>query len=65
MLLVSPSAGEVKRHEMAKGDFAFIPAWTEHQLLNETDQETVWVITRSGSQPTVVGLTDWGGDRTA
>ncbi|KAF6804092.1 cupin domain-containing protein [Colletotrichum sojae] len=65
VLLVSPSAGEVKRHEMEKGDFAFIPAWTEHQLLNETDQETVWIITRSGSQPTVVGLTDWGGDRTA
>lgn len=48
---------------MEAGDFAFVPAWTEHQLLNETDQENAWVITRSGSQPVVVGLTDWGGER--
>ncbi|KAF5490743.1 hypothetical protein CGCF413_v010811 [Colletotrichum fructicola] len=64
VLLVSPGAAqEVKRHDMEAGDFAFVPAWTEHQLLNETDQENAWVITRSGSQPVVVGLTDWGGDR--
>ncbi|KAL0934707.1 cupin domain-containing protein [Colletotrichum truncatum] len=64
VLLVSPGAAqEAKRHDMEPGDFAFIPAWTEHQLLNETDQNTVWVITRSGSQPVVVGLTDWGGDQ--
>ncbi|TDZ17388.1 hypothetical protein Cob_v009697 [Colletotrichum orbiculare MAFF 240422] len=63
VLLVSPSTGEVKRYEMETGDFAFIPAWTEHQLLNETDQDTVWVITRSGPRPSTVGLADWGGDR--
>ncbi|KAI3550700.1 cupin domain-containing protein [Colletotrichum abscissum] len=64
ILLVSPGAGQdVKRHELSSGDFAFIPSWTEHQLLNESDQDTVWVITRSGSQPVTVGLTDWGGDR--
>ncbi|OHF04666.1 cupin, partial [Colletotrichum orchidophilum] len=64
ILFVSPGAGqEVKRHELSSGDFAFIPSWTEHQLLNESDQDTVWVITRSGSQPVTVGLTDWGGDR--
>ncbi|KAF9876973.1 cupin 2 conserved barrel domain protein [Colletotrichum karsti] len=64
LLLVSPGAGqELKRHEMGTGDFAFIPAWTEHQLLNETDQDNAWVITRSGPLPTVVDLTDWGGDR--
>ncbi|GKT41405.1 uncharacterized protein ColSpa_01586 [Colletotrichum spaethianum] len=63
VLLVSPGAGQdVKRHEMSTGDFAFIPSWTEHQMLNESDQDTVWVITRSGSQPVKVGLTDWGGD---
>ncbi|GKT92323.1 cupin domain-containing protein [Colletotrichum tofieldiae] len=63
LLLVSPGAGQdVKRHEMSTGDFAFIPSWTEHQMLNESDQDTVWVITRSGSQPVKVGLTDWGGD---
>ncbi|KAK1725472.1 cupin domain-containing protein [Colletotrichum acutatum] len=65
ILLVSPGAGQdVKRHELSSGDFAFIPSWTEHQLLNESDQDTVWVFTRSGSQPVTVGLTDWGGDRT-
>ncbi|OLN96951.1 hypothetical protein CCHL11_07427 [Colletotrichum chlorophyti] len=64
LLLVSPGAvQEVQRHEMSMGDFAFIPAWTEHQLLNESDQDAVWVFTRSGSQPTLVGLTDWGGDQ--
>ncbi|CCF45166.1 cupin [Colletotrichum higginsianum] len=64
LLLVSPGAGQdVKRHNMAAGDFAFIPSWTEHQMLNESDQDTVWVITRSGPQPVRVGLTDWGGDQ--
>lgn len=64
LLLVSPGAGQdVKRHNMAAGDFAFIPSWTEHQMLNESDQDTVWVITRSGPQPVKVGLTDWGGDQ--
>lgn len=64
ILLVSPGAGQdVKRHELSSGDFAFIPSWTEHQLLNESDQDTVWVFTRSGSQPVTVGLTDWGGDQ--
>ncbi|EFQ31939.1 cupin domain-containing protein [Colletotrichum graminicola] len=63
LLLVSPGAGQdVKRHEMSTGDFAFIPSWTEHQMLNESDDDAVWVITRSGSQPVNVGLTDWGGD---
>ncbi|KAK1996414.1 cupin domain-containing protein [Colletotrichum falcatum] len=63
LLLVSPGAGQnVKRYEMSTGDFAFIPSWTEHQMLNESDDNTVWVITRSGSQPVKVGLTDWGGD---
>ncbi|KDN60410.1 putative cupin domain-containing protein [Colletotrichum sublineola] len=63
LLLVSPGAGQnVKRHEMSTGDFAFIPSWTEHQMLNESDDDAVWVITRSGSHPVKVGLTDWGGD---
>ncbi|KAK2056524.1 cupin domain-containing protein [Colletotrichum caudatum] len=63
LLLVSPGAGQtVKRHEISTGDFAFIPSWTEHQMLNESDDDAVWIITRSGSQPVKVGLTDWGGD---
>jgi mannose-6-phosphate isomerase-like protein (cupin superfamily) len=50
------------RHELAQGDFAFIPAWTEHQASNESgDTDMVWVITRSGPHPVEVHLTSWGG----
>lgn len=53
---------KLKRQELSKGDFAFIPPWTEHQELNETDEEVVWILIRSGPEPTVVWLEDWGGD---
>ena len=52
---------EAKRYELSPGDFAFVPAWTEHQVLNESDQEVVWIVIRSGPYPTVVNLTEWGG----
>ena len=50
------------KYPLDQGDFAFVPAWTEHQALNESDADLVWVIIRSGSQPVEVNLTDWGGD---
>jgi quercetin dioxygenase-like cupin family protein len=53
---------EAERHELSPGDFAFVPAWTEHQMINETDEEAVWVLTRGGSLPVVMKLSDWGGD---
>ncbi|KAH6645388.1 cupin domain-containing protein [Truncatella angustata] len=53
---------KLKRHELSAGDFAFIPPWTEHQELNETDEDVVWILIRSGPEPTVVWLTDWSGD---
>ncbi|KAI0121092.1 cupin domain-containing protein [Xylariales sp. AK1849] len=53
---------KLKRHELSVGDFAFIPPWTEHQELNETDEDIVWILIRSGPEPAVVYLTDWGGD---
>jgi len=54
---------EPERHVIEMGDFAFIPAWTEHQVVNESDEEDLhWVITRSGGQPVEVHLVDWGGD---
>ncbi|KAK0611778.1 hypothetical protein B0T14DRAFT_391600, partial [Immersiella caudata] len=70
VLLSSPKDDEEEeedekpeRHLIEKGDFAFIPAWTEHQVLNESDEEDLhWVITRSGPQPVEVNLVDWGGD---
>ncbi len=51
------------RHELGQGDFAFVPAWTEHQVLNESDDtDLIWVVTRSGPVPVEVDLVDWGGD---
>jgi uncharacterized RmlC-like cupin family protein len=52
---------EPERHEFGPGDFAFIPAWTEHQAVNDADTDFHLVITRSGGQPVEVSLTDWGG----
>ncbi|CZT10955.1 uncharacterized protein RAG0_15269 [Rhynchosporium agropyri] len=48
------------RQELAPGDFALIPAWTEHQEVNDGEEEVTWVITRSGSEPVVVNLKGWG-----
>ena len=52
-----------ERHYVDKGDFAFIPAWTEHQFLNESDKDLVWVVTRSGLLPAEVSLTGWAGGK--
>ncbi|KAI1474265.1 RmlC-like cupin [Daldinia eschscholtzii] len=65
LFAVLTSAGadeEPKRHELSPGDFAFIPPWTEHQEINETDENVVWILIRSGPEPVVVYLTGWGGD---
>ena len=51
------------RQELSPGDFALIPAWTEHQEVNEGDEEVTWIITRSGAEPVVVNLEGWGGSR--
>ncbi len=51
----------LQKHTLAPGDFALIPAWIEHQEVNESDEEVVWIITRSGSKPVVVNLNGWGG----
>lgn len=50
-----------KRQVLGPGDFALIPAWTEHQEVNEGDEEVTWIITRSGGSPEVVNLKGWGG----
>lgn len=54
------SEGGNKRQELAPGDFALIPAWAEHQEVNEGSEEVVWVITRSGGEPVVENLEGWG-----
>jgi uncharacterized RmlC-like cupin family protein len=53
---------EPVRHELGPGDFAFIPAWTENQAVNESEAEDLHlVVIQSGSHPVEVNLTDWGG----
>ncbi len=55
-----------ERHELGPGDFAFIPAWTEHQTVNESDAADFhMVVIRTGSSPVEVHLTDWGGPHAA
>ncbi|KAI9051821.1 hypothetical protein LZ554_004083 [Drepanopeziza brunnea f. sp. 'monogermtubi'] len=49
------------RQELGPGDFALIPAWTEHQEVNDGDVELTWIITRSGGEPAVVNLDGWAG----
>lgn len=65
VLVTNTGGGEdqLKRHELSAGDFAFIPPWTEHQEINETDEDVVWILIRGGPEPIVVYLTGWDGDR--
>lgn len=66
LLLVNDSfEEELRRHPLSAGDFAFVPAWTEHQIRNETDTDLVMVVIQSGSRPVGAILTDWGGDEVA
>jgi hypothetical protein len=52
-----------RRHPLSPGDFAFIPAWTEHQVVNEADEgDIVWVLVHSGGERMQVDLTGWGGE---
>lgn len=60
-IITQSSKGETIKHELLPGDFALIPAWTEHQEVNEGEEEVVWIITRSGGVPEVVNLEEWGG----
>ncbi|KAI5458236.1 hypothetical protein BGZ63DRAFT_60610 [Mariannaea sp. PMI_226] len=52
---------ELKNHDLSPGDFALLPAWTEHQFQNETDQDVVWLVMQGGSHPIGADLADWGG----
>lgn len=51
--------------EIKEGDFALIPRHCEHQEINDSDDEIVWIIHRSGSDPVVNNLEDWGVKETA
>ncbi|MCJ1417180.1 hypothetical protein MMC32_003519 [Xylographa parallela] len=52
--------GGNKTQPMAPGDFALIPAWEEHQEVNNGDEEVVWAIVRTGREAVVVNLEGWG-----
>ncbi|KAI1821611.1 RmlC-like cupin domain-containing protein [Xylaria intraflava] len=65
VLVTNTGGGEehLRRYELSAGDFAIVPPWTEHQEVNETDEEIVWVLVRTGPEPTTVYLTGWDGDQ--
>lgn len=55
------SDGGKKKQHLAPGDYALIPAYAEHQEVNESDEDVVWAIVRSGKEPIVVNLEKgWG-----
>jgi uncharacterized RmlC-like cupin family protein len=66
-LLTAPTGSDERpavRHPLTAGDFATVPAWTEHQSLNESDaDDLVWVVIQTGPRPLEVTLSDWGGAR--
>ncbi|EME49202.1 hypothetical protein DOTSEDRAFT_142957 [Dothistroma septosporum NZE10] len=53
--------GGKKRQNLAPGDYALIPAFAEHQEVNDSNEDVVWAIVRSGKTPIVVNLPGgWG-----
>ncbi|RYP78038.1 hypothetical protein DL769_003255 [Monosporascus sp. CRB-8-3] len=56
------SEAGAKKVDLEPGDYALIPAFAEHQEVNDGDEDVVWVIVRSGRVPEVVNLTGWGGE---
>lgn len=55
------SDGGKSRQELKPGDFALIPAYAEHQEVNDSDEDVVWSIVRApGGEPKVVNLDGWG-----
>lgn len=53
------SEGGAKRVDLEPGDYALIPAFMEHQEVNDGDEDVIWTIVRSGRIPEVVNLTGW------
>ncbi|KAJ9603225.1 hypothetical protein H2200_012520 [Cladophialophora chaetospira] len=49
------------RQDLKPGDWALIPAYREHQEVNDGDEEAVWVIVRAPEGvPVVENLKEWG-----
>ncbi|PSR88790.1 hypothetical protein BD289DRAFT_227221 [Coniella lustricola] len=60
---VPPQEDQPRRLDLRPGDFAFIPAWTEHQAVNEHSNggDVTWLLMRNGSAPIQVELDGWRG----
>ncbi|KAI1876248.1 hypothetical protein JX265_000505 [Neoarthrinium moseri] len=56
------SEGGRRRAGLEPGDFCLIPAYMEHQEVNDGDDELVLCVVRSGRSPCVVNLDGWDGD---
>lgn len=54
------SDGGKKRQKLDPGDWALIPAYAEHQEVNDSDEDIIWVIARGGRNPIVENLSGWG-----
>ena len=54
------SEGGKKKERLDPGDYALIPAYAEHQEVNEGDEDVVWCIVRSGREPKVINMGGWG-----
>ena len=62
--IVWENEGKKERVEVRQGDWALIPAFREHQEVNDGDDEAVWVIVRApGGTPVVENLEGWGGSK--
>ena len=56
------SDGGKKRQPLEPGDWALIPAFAEHQEINDGEEELEWVIVRAPyGVPIVKNLDGWGG----
>jgi uncharacterized RmlC-like cupin family protein len=62
LLVHDSDKDETVQHKLGPGDFAFIPAWTEHRAENNSELEAHWVIFQGGPRPVGAELQDWGGD---
>lgn len=59
------SGGGTVRHDLCPGDFALIPAFAEHQEVNDSDEDVTWMIARGGRNPIVENLDGWTKNDTA
>ncbi|KAF3040233.1 hypothetical protein E8E12_000470 [Didymella heteroderae] len=60
VMLAKPHSASAIHHQGEEGDFAIIPAYAEHQEVNDGDEEVKWIIARGGRNPIVHNIDGWG-----